>query len=135
MSFGNVLTRLYDAFSPVLISIMTQLCDIFSFVLMHIFIGKKETNTIKNILCKTRPFLFIIYLFMFFTETEFSSSKYSFNCSLSLKERAVVWWNSKQHSHWKEALKGVPKKLNITLQTWNFVFGKPDINLNEWMNK
>ena len=49
MSFGNVLTGLYDAFSSVLISIMTQLCDIFSFALMHKFIGKKETITIKNI--------------------------------------------------------------------------------------
>ena len=49
MPFGNVLTRLYDAFSSVLISIMAQLCDIFSFVLVHIFIGKKETNTKKNI--------------------------------------------------------------------------------------
>ena len=51
MSFGDVLTRLYDAFNSVFISIMTQLCDIFSFVLMDIIIGKKETNTIKNIPC------------------------------------------------------------------------------------
>ena len=50
---------------------------------------------------------------MFFIETEFGSSKHSFNCSLSLKERAVIWWNSKQHSNWKKVLKGVSKKLNI----------------------
>ena len=51
MSFGNVLTRLCDGFNSVLINIMTQLCDVFSFVLMHIIIGKKETITVKNILC------------------------------------------------------------------------------------
>ena len=45
------MTRLYDAFSSVLISIMAQLCDMSSSVLMHKFIGKKETNTIKNIPC------------------------------------------------------------------------------------
>ena len=69
---------------------------------------------------------------MFFTETEFSSSKHSFNSSLSLRERAVIWWNSKQHSNWKEALKGVPKKLNIT----NMKFGiwKTWHKL-EWINK
>ena len=50
MSLGNVLTRLYDAFSSAL-SIMIQLCDIFSFVLMYIFMGKKEMNMIKNIPC------------------------------------------------------------------------------------
>ena len=81
---------------------------------------------------KTRSFLFIIYLFMFFTETEFSSSKHSFKRSLSLRERAVIWWNSKKHSNWKEALKGVPKKLNIT----NMKFGiwKTWHKL-EWINK
>ena len=35
---------------------------------------------------------------------------------------AIIWWISKQHSNWEEALK--------ELQTWNFVFGKHDINLN-----
>ena len=51
MLFGNVLTRLYDAFSSVFISIMTQLRDIFIFVLMGIILEKKKTNTIKNIPC------------------------------------------------------------------------------------
>ena len=35
----------------VLIRIMTQLYDVFSFVLIHIIIGIKETNMIKNTLC------------------------------------------------------------------------------------
>ena len=34
MSFGNVFTWIYDAFGFVFITIMTQLCDMFSFVLM-----------------------------------------------------------------------------------------------------
>ena len=52
MSFGDVLNLLYDHFGFVLISIMTQLCDIFSFILRHIIIGIKETNTIKNTPCQ-----------------------------------------------------------------------------------
>ena len=35
----------------VLIRIMTQLYDVFSFVLIHIIIGIKETNMIKKTLC------------------------------------------------------------------------------------
>ena len=77
-------------------------------------------------------FVFIIYLFTFFIEIKFSSSKHSINSSLSLRERAVIWWNSKQHSNWKEALKGVPKKLNIT----NMKFGIWKIwHKLEWINK
>ena len=77
-------------------------------------------------------FLFTIYLFAFFIEIKFSSSKHSFNSSLSLRERAVIWWNSKRHSNWKEALKGVPKKLNIT----NMKFGIWKIwHKLEWINK
>ena len=76
--------------------------------------------------------MFIIYLFTFFIEIKFSSSKHSINSSLSLRERAVIWWNSKQHSNWKEALKGVPKKLNIT----NMKFGIWKIwHKLEWINK
>ena len=69
---------------------------------------------------------------MFFTETKFGSSKHSFNCSLSLNERTVIWWNSKQHSNWREALKEASKKLNITnmkiriWKTWHKL---------GWMNK
>ena len=51
MLFGNVLSRQYDAFSSVLISTMTLLSYIFSFVFMQIIIGKKETNAMKNIPC------------------------------------------------------------------------------------
>ena len=68
MSFGNVLTRLYDAFSSVLISIRTFLRGIFSFVLIHIYIYllefRKQTRWIIFSV-KTQPFLFIVYLFMF----------------------------------------------------------------------
>ena len=76
--------------------------------------------------------LFIIYLFVFLTETEFSSSKHSFNCSFSLKERAVIWWNSKEHSNWKEAWKGVPNKLSI--ENMKFCIWKT-LHKLEWMNK
>ena len=49
-----------------------------------------------------------------------------------MRERAVIWWSSKQHSNWKEALKGVPKKLNIT----NMKFGIWKIwHKLEWINK
>ena len=51
MSFGIVLSRQYDAFSSVLVSTMTLLSYIFSFVFMQIIIGKKETNAMKNIPC------------------------------------------------------------------------------------
>ena len=40
-----------DAFSSVFISVMKQLCDTFSFVLMYMFMVKKEMSTIKNIPC------------------------------------------------------------------------------------
>ena len=48
------------------------------------------------------------------------------------KELFPIWGNSKQRSNWKEALKGVPKKLNIT----NMKFGiwKTWHKL-EWINK
>ena len=49
MLFSNVLTQPHDAVSSVVISIMTQLRNIFSFALMHITKGKKKTKTIKNI--------------------------------------------------------------------------------------
>ena len=49
MSLGNDSTQLFHAFSSVLISIMTQLCNSVSFAHMHIIIGKKKTNAIKNI--------------------------------------------------------------------------------------
>ena len=51
MSCGSVLTQLYDAYSFVLISLMTQLCDIVNIILIHIIMGIKETNAIKNIPC------------------------------------------------------------------------------------
>ena len=64
MPFGKVLTRLYDTLSSILISAMTQLCDIFSFVLMHIIIGKKKKKTTKNISCwKTTVSVFICLCF------------------------------------------------------------------------
>ena len=44
-SFDNVLTRLNDVFSFVLIHIMIQLCDIFGLVFIYTIIGIKEKNT------------------------------------------------------------------------------------------
>ena len=50
MLFGNVLTRLYDAFSSVFISIMTQLRNIFSFVLISRKNEKEHDNEYSIIL-------------------------------------------------------------------------------------
>ena len=49
-----------------------------------------------------------------------------------MNERTVIGWNSKQHSNWKEALKGAPKKLNIA--NMKFRIWKTWHNFG-WMNK
>ena len=67
MSFRNVLTRLYDAFSSVLIGIMTLLCDTFSFILIIYLLEFRKQTRWRVFPVKTRPFLFILFICLCFT--------------------------------------------------------------------
>ena len=133
MSFGNVLTRLYDAFRSVLISIMTQLCDISSFVLMHKFIGKKENKHDKEYSLLKQDHFCLLFICLYFSLKPNSVIQSILLIVLSHWIKVLLFDEIPSNTPtekkpWKEP----PKKLNIT--NMKFRIWKTWYKLG-WMNK